>query len=112
MVRLEFLPLNFLRMLIEGISALVIVGHCVGGLYFLAVKRNVRQAQLIVANGALLGFSIKLIATVLAVIELQTWEHISMFVCVFALRIILKKVLQREKRVLESAERFGSGVRA
>jgi hypothetical protein len=107
----EFVLLNVLKICVETTSGLVIVGHCVGGLYVLAMTRSIRQAQLIVANGALLGFSIKLIATFLALIELQTWDRIAMFVCVFALRTVLKRVLQWEKRHLEGSESGGSEAR-
>lgn len=101
MAQTDFFLLNVLKTCIETASALVIVVHCIGGLYVLAMTRTVRQAQLIVANGALLGFSIKLVATFLALVELQSWDRIAMFVCVFALRTLLKRVLQWEKRHLE-----------
>lgn len=112
MAQPEFLPLHILVILIEGVSVLVIAGHCVGGLYVLAVTRNIRQAQWVVADGALLGFSIKLIATLLTVIQLQTWGHIAMFVCVFTLRAVLKKVLLWDRKELEGVESGMSDVRA
>lgn len=104
MVQAELVALSIVRVLIEALSALVIVGHCVVGMYLLAVTRNIRKTQLLVANGALLGFNIKLIAALLAVMQLQTWDHIGMFGCVLALRTLLKKVLQWEKRELQGVE--------
>jgi len=98
----ELAILTILRTFIEAASAFVIVGHCIGGAYALAVTRDIRKTQLIIANGALLGFTIKLAAALLAVMQLQTWDQIALFGCVVVLRTVLKKAIKLEMR---SAER-------
>lgn len=101
MLQAEFTILSILRTCIEAVSAFVIVAYCVGGCYVLATTRDIRKTQLIVAHGALLGMTIKLIAALLAVIQLRTWDHIALFACVIALRTILKKAIKLEMRRTE-----------
>lgn len=56
------------------------------------------EAHGIVARGAILGMSIKLVATTLKTVELQTWNQIGLFAAILVLRAILKKVFELEKK--------------
>jgi len=57
------------------------------------------EAHGLVARGALLGMSIKLVGTCLKTIELQTWNQIGLFLVILALRTILKRVFEAEDKI-------------
>ena len=82
---------------IEFIGALIIVGYVVAALVSLFRTRNIVQARLLIAEGAIMGLSFKLAGTLLKTIELHTWEQILLFVAIFALRTVLKRLFTWEQ---------------
>ena len=99
MHHLETSILNAFCFAIDSASALVIIGYCT--VAFITAIRSGRatEAHGLVARGALLGMSIKLVGTCLKTIELQTWNQIGLFLVIFALRMILKRVFQAEDKI-------------
>jgi uncharacterized membrane protein len=83
--------------LIEFAGALLIVGYILVALVTLIRSGDIVKARLLVADGAVTGLSFKLAGTLLKTIELQTWQQILMFVAIFALRTILKRVFTWER---------------
>lgn len=83
--------------LIEFIGALLIVGYIVAALVVLVRSGDITRARLLVIDGAISGLSFKLAGTLLKTIELQTWQQILMFLAIFALRTILKRVFTWER---------------
>jgi uncharacterized membrane protein len=86
---------------IEFIGALLIVFYMLRALVTLVRTRNVPLARLIVAEGAITGLSFKLAGTLLKTIELHTWEQILIFVIIFALRTLLKRLFTWEQAQLQ-----------
>ena len=83
--------------LIEFAGALLIVGYILVALVTLIRSGDIVKVRLLVADGAVTGLSFKLAGTLLKTIELQTWQQILMFVAIFALRTILKRVFTWER---------------
>ncbi|MGO9571376.1 MAG: DUF1622 domain-containing protein [Desulfomonilaceae bacterium] len=108
MHQLETSILNVFCFVIDTASALVIVGYCT--LAFITALRSGRttEAHGIVARGAILGMSIKLVGTTLKTIELQTWNQIGLFAVIFLLRTILKKFFQLENKIAARKEQVSS----
>jgi hypothetical protein len=96
---LETSIVNVFCFAIDSASALVIIGYCT--VAFITAVRSGRptEAHGLVARGALLGMSIKLVGTCLKTIELQTWRQIGLFLVIFALRMILKRIFQAEDKI-------------
>jgi uncharacterized membrane protein len=94
---LDILNYTIWIVVIEFIGALIIVGYVVAALVSLFRTRNIVQARLLVAEGAITGLSFKLAGTLLKTIELHTWEQILLFVAIFALRTILKRLFTWEQ---------------
>ncbi len=80
-------------------SALVVFGYCAAA--FLTVVRHGdrSRAHSLVAQGAVLGLSIKVVAALLKTLELQTWNQIGLFLVIFALKTLLKKIFVAENKV-------------
>ena len=93
--------------MLDAASALIILGYC--AVAFVTAVRSARptEAHGIVARGAILGMSVKLVGTCLKTIQLQTWNQIGLFVAIFALRMILKKVFQLENKFATREEANG-----
>jgi len=106
--QLETSILNVFCFVIDTASALVILGYCT--VAFIAAIRFGRttEAHGIVARGAILGMSIKLVAATLKTIELQTWNQIGLFALILLLRTILKKVFQLENKIAARKEQASS----
>jgi hypothetical protein len=81
---------------IEILSSVIIFSYCVAGFVIFMKGRDRLRIQIIVANGTLLGMNLKLVGALLKTIELQTWNQLALFVVIFALRTIIKKVFQRQ----------------
>jgi len=92
---------------LDAASALIIVGYCAKA--FIKAVRSGRptEAHGIVARGAILGMSVKLVGTCLKTIQLQTWNQIGLFAAIFALRFILKKVFILENKFAAREEAKG-----
>lgn len=86
--------LHNLALIIELLGTFIITYYCAWAGVDLVKHRGIRRAKRIVAKGALYGLTIKTAATFLKFIELQTFQQISVFVIVLALRQILKKEFQ------------------
>lgn len=82
---------------IEFIGALFIVAYVIAAIISLFRSGDLMQARLLVADGAIIGLSFKLAGTLLKTIELQTWEQIFMFVAIFILRTVLKRIFNWER---------------
>ncbi len=88
--------------LIEFVGALFIIGYVIVALITLLRSHSIVQARLLVADGAITGLSFKLAGTLLKTIELHTLQQILMFVAIFALRTILKRLFTWERTRLQS----------
>ena len=87
-------------LLVEIVSTLVICIYCAAGLLALLRGRSRLEAQLLVANGAILGMSVKVIGALLKTIQLQTWNQLGQFAAIFILRFLIKKAFLRDSEVL------------
>jgi uncharacterized membrane protein len=85
-------------LLIDLVASVVIAGYVVAAMLKLARGGGVDQARLLVAEGAVLGLSFKVAATLLKTLELHSWEQILMFAAIFTLRTILKQVFLWEQQ--------------
>lgn len=99
MHHLEASIVNVFCLAVDSISALVIVGYCVVAFVTGIYLRSPTQPHNLVAKGALLGMSIKLVGALLKTIQLQTWNQIGLFLAIFALRMILKQFFVMEDRI-------------
>ncbi len=86
--------------IIEFIGALLISGYVLAALVMLLRTKNMVAARLLVADGAIAGLNFKLAGTLLKTIELHTWQQILMFVAIFVLRIVLKRLFTWERERL------------
>ncbi len=98
MLQIETSFLNAFILSIDIASAVVIVGYCATGFVMAIRSGSPDEAHVLVAKGAILGLSMKTLVAFLKVMELQTWNQILMFVLIFALRAVLKRVFELEKR--------------
>lgn len=83
--------------IIEFVGALLIIIYIIAAIIALFRRKDITRARLIVADGVITGLSFKLAGTLLKTIVLHTWEQILMFVAIFALRIILKRLFSWER---------------
>ena len=81
---------------IEMLGALIIVGYVAAALFTLLRTRDLEQARLLVADGAITGLSFKLAGTLLKTISLTTWSQVGLFIAIFILRTALKRVFTWE----------------
>ncbi len=108
----DLLDITLWAALIEFVGALFIIGYLLTALLTLLHTRDVQLARLQGATGAVTGLSFKLAGTVLKTIQLHTWQQIFMFIAIFTLRTLLKRVfiweqerLQQEQGELQRQER-------
>lgn len=87
--------------IIEFIGGLIIVGYIIASFVTLIRGGSITQARLLAADGAITGLSFKLAGTLLKTIELHTWQQILMFVAIFALRYVLKRLFTWERTQLQ-----------
>jgi hypothetical protein len=81
---------------IEIVSSVIIFGYCTAGFAFFISGKDGFTIKTLVANGTLLGMNLKLVGALLKTIELQTWNQLALFVVIFALRTMIKKVFRRQ----------------
>lgn|SRR5579859_2878072 len=86
---------------IEFGGALFIVGYILASLVVLLRHRDITRARLLVADGVITGLSFKLAGTLLKTLTLQSWQQIAMFIAIFALRTILKRLFTWERQRLQ-----------
>ena len=108
----DLLDITLWAALIEFVGALFIIGYLLTALLTLLHTRDVQLARLQGATGAVTGLSFKLAGTLLKTIQLHTWQQIFLFVAIFTLRTLLKRVfiweqerLQQEQGELQRQER-------
>lgn len=92
---------------IEFLAALVIVGYALYAWVRLGVvpgtvEARIAAARIAVADGAILGLSLKLAATLWKALALHSWAAILAFSTIFALRTILKRTFAWERARLTS----------
>jgi uncharacterized membrane protein len=97
----DTLDLTLWAALIEFVGALLIVAYLLAALFALFHTKDVQLARLQGATGIVTGLSFKLAGTLLKTIQLHTWQQILMFVAIFTLRIVLKRVFTWEQRRLQ-----------
>jgi uncharacterized membrane protein len=85
-------------LLIDLVAAMVVAGYVAVAMVKLARGGGVDEARLIVAEGAVLGLSFKVAATLLKTLELHTWNQILMFAAILAMRTILKQLFLWERQ--------------
>lgn len=88
--------LKIFILLVELVSSLVIFGYCIAGFVVLIIHRSRIQSQIMVANGAVLGLSIKLVGAFLKTIEMQSWNQLAQFAAIILLRTMVKKVFLKD----------------
>jgi uncharacterized membrane protein len=91
--------------LIELAGAVVITLHAARGLAQVARGASVRGARLTVAEGVVMGLSLKVAAALLKTVELQSWEQLGMFAVVLTIRLVVKALLNWEIQQLERGSR-------
>lgn len=91
--------------LIDIVSAVMICCYCMAGFGALFLKKGRMEAQLIVANGAVLSMSVKVIGALLKTLQLQTWNQLGQFAAIFLMRMLIKKAFQKDSEVLRSLSR-------
>jgi uncharacterized membrane protein len=85
-------------LLIDLVSAFVVAGYVATAMVRLARGGVVDEARLLVAEGAVLGLSFKVAATLLKTLEIHSWNQILMFAAIFAMRTVLKQLFLWEQR--------------
>jgi uncharacterized membrane protein len=91
--------------LIELAGAVVITLYAARALLQVARGASVRRARLTVAEGVVMGLSLKVAAALLKTIELRTWEQLGMFAVVLTIRLVVKALLNWEIQQLERGSR-------
>lgn len=103
MLLTDILDFTLWAQIIEFVGALLIVGYVIAAIISLFRSGNIVRARLLVADGAITGLSFKLAGTLLKTIELRTWQQILIFVAIFALRTVLKRLFTWERTRLQRA---------
>ncbi len=96
---LDALRLPFAIPVIEMISALVISCFTLSALLSLVRGHGIPRARLLVEDGAILGLSVKLAATLLKTLELHAWRQIALFAAILFIRTLLKRAFAWERRL-------------
>lgn len=97
----QFCNISTLASIIEFIGALFVVIYLVMSLVHLIRTRSITTARLLVADGIIAGLNFKLAGTLLKTIELRAWQPIFMFVAIFVLRLMLKRLFIWERARLQ-----------
>ena len=97
----DFFNFTIWASIIEFIGALLIIAYMLVALIALLRTRDVVSARLLVADGVITGLSFKLAGTLLKTIELRTWQQVLMFIAIFALRTLLKRLFTWERARLQ-----------
>src|SRR5690348_2839346 len=97
----NFFDFTLWAFIIEFVGGSLIVGYIVAAIVTLLRGGGITQARLLAADGAITGLSFKLAGTLLKTIELHTWQQILVFIVIFALRTLLKRLFIWEKGQLQ-----------
>lgn len=99
-------PILILALLIEFGGSLLVVTGCARGNFTLIRSRGSRdaivRARFLVADSIIAALGFKTAAALLKTIELRIWDAILMFVAVFTLRTLIKRVLTLEEERLRT----------
>jgi uncharacterized membrane protein len=87
---------------IEFVGALAVTAYCLKAVVALVRGRGVRDARLMVAEGALWGLSFKVAATILKLTTLNTWHQIGMAAATILIRTALKQLFTWEAAQLRA----------
>jgi hypothetical protein len=92
-------------------ATLLIAGYAAAALVALARGRDIDRARLIMADGVINGLSLLVVAALLRMIMLESWEDIGLFAVTFGLRTLLKRLFVWEEARLQQApvRRAGAG---
>ena len=90
-------------LLIDLVAAVAVAGYVAVAMFRFARGGGVDEARLIVAEGAVLGLSFKVAATLLKTLELHTWNQILMFAAILAMRTVLKQLFLWERQQVRPA---------
>lgn len=86
---------------IEFTGGLIIVCYVLAAIWTLirrqGVNHGITKARVLVAEGAVWGLSFKVAATLLKTLTIQTWAQFGIFIFVFILRFVVKKVFAGEE---------------
>src|SRR4030088_2505165 len=97
----DLLDITLWAALIEFVGALLIIAYILAALLTLLRTRDVQLARLQGATGAVTGLSFKLAGKLLKNIQLHTWQQIFMFITIFTLRTLLKRIFTWEQERLQ-----------
>ncbi len=92
---------TFWAAVVEIVGALFIFAYSMSALVVVVQTRSPSAARLVLIEGALIGLSIKVGATLLKTIELHTWQQIAIFAAIFTIRTMLKNIFTWERRHIE-----------
>jgi uncharacterized membrane protein len=84
-------------------AALLIAGYAAAAVATLARTGSVERARRVMADGVIAGLSLLVVAALLRMITLESWEDIGLFAVVFSLRTLLKRLFVWEEARLRRA---------
>lgn len=95
--------------LVEFGGALVIALYVVlAVLGLLRGTLSIDRARLLVANGVLAALDLKLAATLLKTIELQSWGDIGIAFAILGIRTVVKRALTSEEEKIAAREKLSA----
>lgn len=103
-----------IALLVELVGSLYLLGYVAAALLALLrgpPEQRLDHARLLIADGVIASLSFKVAATLLKILEVQTWNQIGLFAATLALRTLLKRFFTWERRQLTRG-REGAGVTA
>jgi uncharacterized membrane protein len=87
-------------------ATLLIAGYAAAAVVALARTRDIERARLVLADGVINGLSLLVVAALLKMIMLESWEDIGLFAVTFCLRTLLKRLfVWEEARLRQSRTR-------
>ncbi|GHF39313.1 putative membrane protein [Deinococcus metalli] len=94
--------LSVLRLLIDVCGSVALVLALLASGWTLLRTRDPARTQRVILDGIVFALNLKTAATLLRTTELTTWSQIGMFAAIFALRTVLARVAQWERRSLSA----------
>ncbi|HZR98418.1 MAG TPA: DUF1622 domain-containing protein [Chloroflexota bacterium] len=99
----EWLGFRTWSVVIQFGAALLISGYVVAALLGLVRTREITRARLVMADGVIAGLTLLVVAALLRLISLESWEDIGLFAAIFSLRTLLKRLFLWEEARLRGA---------
>lgn len=100
MLGLETRYVVFLGAAIDLLTAVVVAFHVGWALWLIVRQGGADAARAVVADGVIAGLGFGVAGSLLKTIALQDWPHIRTFAFVFVFRTLLKRVFQREQKIV------------